>query len=107
MLDERLPGEPANKGWNRASIIFWSRKPYRPRIKREDLTLPTHLGGVRLLLTSAVGAAAFTASAVWTPLFFVSIFTHVGMTTFAATMAGAFVGLTVVLYVWFRREKRR
>jgi preprotein translocase subunit SecG len=107
MLDDRFPGEPANKGWNRASIMFWSRKPYRSRIRREDLTLPKHLDGVRLLASCASGAAAITAFGVWMPLFFASIYVGVGMTTFAAVMAGAFVTLTVVLYVWVAREKRR
>jgi len=62
MLDDRFPGEPANKGWNRASIMFWSRKPYRSRIRREDLTLPKHLDGVRLLASCASGASAMRAS---------------------------------------------
>jgi hypothetical protein len=103
MLEERLPGEPANRGWNRASIVFWSRKPYRPRIRREDLVLPKHLDGLRLLATCVVTAACLTAFAVWTPLFFFSIFVGLGMTAFAAILGGAFVVLTCALYAWVAR----
>ena len=80
MVEERLPVESANRGWNRASIVFWSRKPYSPRVRREDLALPTHLAGLRLLASCLAPAFCLTAFAVWTPLFFVTIFTGLSMT---------------------------
>jgi hypothetical protein len=106
MLDEALPGEQPNKGWNRASIVFWSRKPYRPRVRREDLVLPTHLAGVRLLASCLLPAFSLTAFAVWTPLFFVTIFTGLSMTAFVAIMGGAFLVVTWALYVWVARAAR-
>ena len=107
MVDERLPTEQANKGWNRASIDFWSRKPYRPSIRREDLVRPTHLAGLRLLVSSLAPAAALTAFLVWPPLFFISIFEGLSMTVFVAALAGAFVAITCALYVWVARSAAR
>jgi hypothetical protein len=107
MVEERLPSDPANRGWNRASIVFWSRKPYRPRIRREDLVLPTHLAGLRLLASCLAPAALLTAFAVWTPLFFLSIFTGLSMTAFMAALAGAFVAVTCALYTWVARSAER
>jgi hypothetical protein len=103
MVDEAVQAEQRNRGWNRASIEFWSRKPYRPRIRREDLVLPTHLAGLRLLASCLAPAFCLTAFAVWTPLFFVSIFSGLSMTAFVAIMGGAFVAMTCVLYVWVAR----
>src|SRR6476619_601819 len=103
MVDEALPREQPNKGWNRASIEFWSRKPYRPRARRGDLKLPTHLSGLRLLASCITPAFCLTAFAVWTPLFFVSIFSGLSMTAFVAIMGGAFAVLTCALYVWVAR----
>ena len=107
MVDEALPREQANRGWNRASIEFWSRKPYRPRIRREDLVLPTHLAGLRLLASCLAPAFCLTAFAVWTPLFFVSIFNGLSMTVFGAIMGCAFVVVTSALYVWVARASER
>ena len=107
MVDEALPREQRNRGWNRASIEFWSRKPYRPRIRREDLALPTHLAGLRLLASCVAPAFCLTAFAVWTPLFFVTIFAGLSMSTFVAIMGGAFVALTCALFVWVARASER
>jgi hypothetical protein len=105
MIDEHsLPGEPANRGWNRASIVFWSRKPYRPRVRRGELALPVHLSGLRLLLSCLAPAFCLTAFAVWTPLFFVSVFAGLSMDAFVAIMGGAFVAVTCALYVWVARS---
>ena len=107
MVEERLAGEAANRGWNRASILFWSRKPYRPGIRREDLLLPKHLEGLRLLGTCVVTAVCITAFAVWAPLFFLSVFIGLDGVLTAGILIGAFVALTLVLYFWVARETRR
>ena len=107
MLDERLPGEPANRGWNRASITFWSRRAYRPRIRREDLLLPKHLEGLRLLRTCVLTALCITAFAVWAPLFFLNVFIGLNGAVTAGILIGAVAVLTVVLYFWVARETRR
>jgi hypothetical protein len=106
VVEERLPGEPANKGWNRASIMFWSRKAYRPRIRREDFRPLKHVRGPRLLGTCVAGAIGISAFFVWVPLFFVSIFSGLSMTAFAAIIGSAFVLLTCVLYAWLARGGR-
>ena len=99
--------ESANRGWNRASIVFWSRKPYRPRVRRDDLALPTHLAGLRLLVSCLAPAFCLTAFAVWTPLFFVTIFSGLSMSAFVAIMGGAFVAVTCALFVWVSRAAER
>ena len=106
MADEALAGEHRNRGWDRASIVFWSRKPYRPRIRPEDRVLPTHLAGLRLLGSCVAPAFCLTAFAVWTPLFFVTVFTGLSMTAFVAALGGAFVAVTCGLYVWVARAAR-
>ena len=93
MVEERLPVESAHRGWNRASIVFWSRKPYTPRVRREDLVLPTHLEGLRLVASCLAPAFCLTA------------FTGLSMTAFVAIMAGAFVAATCALYVWVSRAR--
>jgi hypothetical protein len=107
VLDEhRLEGDPPNRGWNRASLIFWSRKPYKPRISREDLALPKHLDGVRLLASCVTGAAAMTAFFVWMPLFLFTIFEGLSRMVFGIVIGSAFAALTCVLYVMVLRAKR-
>jgi len=103
MVDERL--EASNKGWNRASIVFWSRHPYRPRIRREDLVLPTHLDGLRLLVSCLAPAFALTAFFVWPPLFFLSVFRGLSMTAFVLTLGCAFAVATCALYVRVSRAR--
>lgn len=86
--------------------MFWSRKPYRPRIRREDFRPLKHVRGLRLLGTCVAGAVGISAFFVWTPLFFVSIFAGVSMTAFTAIIGTAFVLLTCVLYAWLARTSR-
>ena len=106
MLEDRLPGEPANKGWTRASIMFWSRRPYVPRIRPDDRRLPTHLGGARLFATCVLAAACVTAAGVWPPLFFASIFLGVSGALCAGLLAAALFALTAAFYFWVARETR-
>lgn len=107
MLDEqRLPNEPPNRGWNRASLTYWSRKPYRPRVRREDLALPKHLDGLRLVASSLAAAAALTAFFVWMPLFFFTIFAGLGRTAFEAIIGTAYAAIACLLYVLVVRAKR-
>jgi hypothetical protein len=50
----------SNRGWNQASIVFWSRKPYRPNIKAEDFQLPSGVGSLRMLVMCAFMATSLT-----------------------------------------------
>jgi hypothetical protein len=107
MLEDRLPGEHPNKGWNRASIMFWSRRPYVPRMRPEDRRLPSNLGGARLFGTCVLAAACVTAACVWPPLFFASIFLGLSGQLCGGVLVAALVGLTFVFYFWVARETRR
>src|SRR5215210_9420227 len=106
MLEDRLPGEHPNKGWNRASIMFWSRRPYVPRIRPDDRPLPTNLGPARLFGTCVLAAACVTAAGVWPPLFFASIFVGVSGALCAGLLAGALFALTFAFYFWVAQESR-
>src|SRR5512133_2875136 len=107
MLDDRLPGEHPNRGWNRDSIMFWSRRPYRPRLRAEDRRLPTHLGPVRVLLASAAAAACVTAVSLWPPLFLLSLYVHVSASVFGGVLVGAWLALTLVFCGLVARGTRR
>jgi len=106
MFEDRLAGEPPNKGWNRASIMFWSRRPYVPRIRPDDRRLPTHLGGARLFGTCVFAAACVTAAGVWPPLFFASIFLGLSGALCIGLLAASLFALTFVFYFWVAREAR-
>ena len=107
MLDDRMPGEHPNRGWNRASITFWSRRPYRPRLRPEDRRIPTNLGPVRVLVVSAATAACVTAVLLWPPLFYASLFVHMSGSVFGGVLAGAALALTLVFCGLVARETRR
>lgn len=87
--------------------MFWSRRPYRPRIKAEDRRLPTHLGTARLLLTCMLTAACVTAVCVWPPLFFAGIFVQLSGAVCSAVLSGAITALTLGFYFLVARETRR
>ena len=106
MLDDRMAGDPPNRGWNRASIIFWSRKPYRPRIREEDRRLPTELSALRLVATCIVTASCVGSVLLWPPLFIASVFLDLSGALFGAFLGGAVVALTFVFYFWVTAESR-
>jgi len=105
--DHRLPNEPRNRGWNRASIIFWSRKQYRPRARPDDLAMLRAFGKLRLLGFCLVAAFGTTAVLVWTPLFLLDLYVDVGGAVFGATLGTALFVFTVLFYWWSVRVTRR
>jgi hypothetical protein len=105
--EELFPGEHPYKGWNRASIGFWSRKPYRPNVGPDDLLMPNGLGNLRMLGTCAAMALIITVLYVWAPLFFLNVFVPLGGIVYGATLGGALVALTLFLYLMGTRETRR
>ena len=107
MLDDRLPGEHPNRGWNRASIMFWSRRAYRPRIRPEDRRPPTGMGPVRILATSALAAICATVALVWPPLFYISISLHLSGRVYGGVLAVATLALTFAFFAWIAFETRR
>jgi len=107
MFDDGMPGEDPNKGWNRASVQYRSRRPYKPSIRAEELLMPNGLGNVRMLGTCLLMAVMMTAMYVWIPLIFLNVFVPISGTTYAAALGGILFGLTVFLYVAGTRETRR
>jgi hypothetical protein len=107
MFEEGQPGEHPNYGWNRASVQYRSRRPYRPAVKAEDLVMPNGLGNLRMLSTCLAMAGIMTLLYVWIPLIFLNVFVPISGVTYAAVMGGWLLGLTTFLYVAGTRETRR
>jgi membrane associated rhomboid family serine protease len=107
MFDDGMPYEDPNKGWNRASIQYKSRGPYKPSIKAENLVMPNGLGNARMLGTCLIMGAIMTALYVWIPVIFLNVFVPLGGTAYAAVIGGALLGLTLFLYVAGTRETQR
>jgi hypothetical protein len=107
MFDEGLPGENPNYGWNRASIQYRSRRPYKSSVKAEDLLMPNGLGTFQMLWTCFLMAGMITLMYVWIPLIFVNVWVPFGGTTYAAAVGGILLALTLFLYMAGTRETRR
>ena len=107
MFDEGMPGEDPNNGWNRASVQYRSRRPYRPAVKVDDLIMPNGLGNLRMLGTCVAMAGIMTLLYVWIPLIFLNCFVPFGGMTYVAALGGTLLGLTTFLYVAGTRETRR
>ena len=107
MFDEGMPGEDPNKGWNRASIQYRSRRAYKPDLKIEDLVMPNGLGTARMFGTCILMGGVMTALYVWIPLWFLITFVPISGLTYALVLGVAFVGITLFLYLAGARETRR
>ena len=60
-------------GFNRASIVMRSRKPYRPNIRAEDLLTPSGLGNARMAGMCVVMAICLVLLYIWPVLFVVNL----------------------------------
>jgi hypothetical protein len=89
----------SNRGWNRASIVFWSRKPYRPAVTREDFHLPRGVGNVRMLAMCALMATCLTVLYLWFPLFVAGLFVPLGGALYGGILGGTALALTALMYV--------
>jgi membrane associated rhomboid family serine protease len=107
MFDEGMPGEDPNYGWNRASVQYKSRRPYKPTVKAEDLVMPNGLGNARMFGTCFLMGAILTLLYVWIPLIFLNVFVPLGGTAYAAAIGGALLALTLFLYAAGTRETQR
>jgi len=103
--DHVLPNEHPTKGWNRASLIFWSRKAYRPRLTASDREVPKGRGPRMLAMCAATGSL-LSVSLVWFLLFAVSLYEPIPGAVYGGTIAGVAVVLTFVLYVISARRGR-
>lgn len=92
-----LPNEHPTKGWNRASIIFWSRKPYRPRLTAEDRE-PTKGSGPGMLGMCVAAASLASVTLVWFVLFVVNMYRPLPGELSGAIMGGFAVTLTAFMY---------
>jgi hypothetical protein len=106
-VEDFLPDQDPYKGWNRASIMFWSRKPYRPNVRAEDLILPSGRGNLRMFGMSAAMALIITLLYVWTPLFFLNVWIPLSGAVYGGVLGGAVVALTSFMYFVGARETRR
>ena len=106
MFDE-VAGSPPNKGWNRASLAFWSRKGYRPAVRAEDLIMPSGRGSLRMLMLCVPMALMMTFLYVWTLLMIVNFFVEVGSVVYCAVLGGGLVMILLLLYFGGARETRR
>jgi hypothetical protein len=96
-----------HKGWNRASIRFWSRSDHGPALRPEDLLLPSGLGNARLLKSCATMGLVATILYVWVPLMLAEFFVSIAGSLFVAILAAAFLAFTVGLYAWATIETQR
>jgi hypothetical protein len=106
-VEDFLPEQDPYKGWNRASIMYLSRKPYRPNIRTEDLLLPSGRGNLRMFGMSAAMALMMTLLYVWTPLFFLNVWVPLSGAIYGGVLGGAIVTLTSCIYFFGARETRR
>jgi TM2 domain-containing membrane protein YozV len=93
-----------SKGWNRLSI---TRKPPRPALNPDDLLLPSGLGNLRMLVACTGMGVLATFLYVWVPVMLVNFFVPVPGIVLAAVLGGAFLALTVGLYLWGTVETQR
>jgi hypothetical protein len=97
-MDEHVdPNEHPNKGWNRASITYWSRRPYRPRLTAKDREIPKGSGPGMLALCAVTGSL-LSLTFFWFLLFVVSLYDPLSGELSAGVIAGMAVVLTLGLY---------
>ena len=98
LIDEHeVPDEHPNKGWNRASLTYWSRKPYRPRLTEKDRQIPRG-SGPRMLAQCAAAGSLLSLTFLWFLLFLVSLYDPLPGELRAGVIAGMAVVLTFGLY---------
>src|SRR6266508_451281 len=102
-----MPNEDPNKGWNRASIQYKSRRPYEPSISAEDLLMPSGFGSFRMLWMSAFMALCVTLLYFWTLLFLLNVFVPLSGEVYGAVLASALVVFTLFFYILGTHETRR
>jgi hypothetical protein len=107
-MDDVYPGSDGfdeRKGWDRASVAYRSRKPYRPDISQKDLLLPNEAGKARTILICAACAICITLLYVGFPLYMVSLFVPMGV-WFVGSLAAICVALAVLLS-WYSFHETR
>jgi hypothetical protein len=106
-FDEGVPGERPNAGWNRASLQYRSRKPYKPAVTVEDLLMPSGFGSFHMMKLCLGMALMMTLLYVWIPLTVLSVFIPLGGPVYAGILGGAALALALSLYLFGARETKR
>jgi hypothetical protein len=99
-------GDPY-KGFNRASVIFGSRKAVQPRLRPQDLLTHSGFGNARLAGACAVMALSMTLLYVWPILFFVNFWVPLQGQTYIGVLVGAMLAFLLFLYFAGACETRR
>jgi hypothetical protein len=99
-------GDPY-KGFNRASVIFGSRKAVEPTLRPQDLLTPGGFGNARLAGACAVMALSMALLYVWPILFFVNFWVPLDGQTYIGALVAAMLGFFLFLYFAAARETRR
>jgi hypothetical protein len=94
-------------GFNRASIVMRSRKPYRPNIRAEDLLTPSGLGNARMAGMCVVMAICLVLLYIWPVLFVVNLAAPMDGRLFGSILGVIAFGFFVFLYFAGTRETRR
>jgi hypothetical protein len=92
------------KGWNRLSI---RRESGPPALTPEDLLLPSGVGNLRMLVSCSGMSLLATVLYVWVPLMLVNFFVPIAGLVMVAALGGAFLALTLSLYLWGTIETKR
>ena len=95
------------KGWNRASVIRGSRKPYRPNIRADDLLTPSGLGNARMAGMCVVMAICLVLLYIWPVLFVVNLAVPMDGGLFSSILGIFAFAFFVFLYFAGTRETRR
>ena len=102
-----LWGEDDNGGWNRLSIRESSRQSAGAPIRPDDLLLPSGFGNLRMFGNCVGMSAISTVLYVWFPLMLLNFFIEVRGLVMAFALIGAFLAMTIGLYLWGSIETQR
>ena len=94
-------------GWNRASVVMSSRKPYRPNITANDLLTPQGFGNARMAGMCLVMAFCAAVLYVWPVLFVLNLAVPLRNHLFSWLFFGAVSVFFIFLYFAGTRETRR
>ena len=97
----------ASDPWNRASLIFGSRKGLRTKLGADDLLAPSGLGNARMASMCAVMALCMTMLYIWPVLFFVNFWVPLGHHAYGGLFVAGLIVFFFFLYLAGTRETQR